>query len=150
MLSAVVRSPPSRGRGLKQVEDLDRALVAVSPPSRGRGLKHQRSGPRVCWHRVAPFTGARIETASPRAAAPAGQSPPSRGRGLKLGEGHVVHLLVESPPSRGRGLKPGNLVDLGDLAQVAPFTGARIETPRAGDAGQGGGSPPSRGRGLKH
>ena len=55
-------SPPARGRGLKHHGgDLHR-ILALSPPARGRGLKLGIEGFRPHRIRVAPRTGAWIET----------------------------------------------------------------------------------------
>ncbi len=158
---------------MKRIPAEDARIQVVSPPSRGRGLK--RHQPQQSSHkmRVAPFTGARIETPRCPRCRRGGRSPPSRGRGLKLhhpprhlsrapsppsrGRGlkHVIHPrndasaksppsrgrglkrldrpigldLVLSPPSRGRGLKLSRPSKTHESEQVAPFTGARIETP---------------------
>ncbi len=59
-------SPPSRGRGLKLRLPLGCSGRRRSPPSRGRGLKPVRVAARKAARsqRVAPFTGAWIETCS--------------------------------------------------------------------------------------
>ena len=78
---------PSRGRGLKPPDDLERHYRLEIAPSRGRGLKHGLRGDssRLC-HR--PFTGARIETSTTVLSLICVIIAPSRGRGLKpqLGE----------------------------------------------------------------
>ncbi len=85
-----------------------RALAAQceSLPARGRGLKLRGSGPAPWRPRVAPRTGAWIETA-----ASAGAS------------GHNASL-----PARGRGLKQKQIDYIATLMDVAPRTGAWIET----------------------
>mgnify|MGYP001553007490 CR=1 FL=1 len=60
-----------------------------------------------------------------------------------------MQVTVSSPPSRGRGLKRCHLGAAFCDRDVAPLTGAWIETcDRAATAGAIW-SPPSRGRGLK-
>jgi len=122
-------SPPSRGRGLKLPWVGHSRGVLSSPPSRGRGLKHAARLRVSGRHRIAPITGARIETARPRR--------PRRPWRI-------------SPPSRGRGLKQVSLGGAVHVRGIAPITGARIETGRRYTiCPQCVGSPPSRGRGLK-
>ena len=75
-------------------------------------------------------------------------SPPSRGRGLKPLTADIRVAHDTSPPSRGRGLKhivPGERREF----DVAPFTGAWIETTCVRASAGASASPPSRGRGLK-
>ena len=123
-----LKSPPSRGRGLKRCSPTLLCSPRWSPPSRGRGLK-RRPG---------------LGDGGGRA------SPPSRGRGLKRAGQRLRPTAPRSPPSRGRGLK---LTACGGSCWrmlVAPFTGAWIETPcNHGMTSVRFESPPSRGRGLK-
>ena len=145
-----VASPPTRGRGLKQRAGHRVVQGAVSPPTRGRGLKLVNLAFYAVRYVVAPYTGARIETCSSRLEPPSGPSPPTRGRGLKPVSAHALRRGYVSPPTRGRGLKlpsPRNRVrpvlspptrgrglkqvrevDMSGLPEVAPYTGARIET----------------------
>ena len=87
-----------------------RAERFASRPSRARGLKRPPPSPEGVPWRVAPITGAWIETGvclpSMRHTA---KSRPSRARGLKhrLVAGHVARC--RSRPSRARGLKPFGL-----------------------------------------
>ena len=55
-------SPPARGRGLKQHSPGASCRGCRSPPARGRGLKLMRICTRRTPRRVAPRTGAWIET----------------------------------------------------------------------------------------
>ena len=81
---------------------------------------------------VAPFAGARIETTSgaPVALTELGRSLPSRERGSKRSSTDgVVRTARESLPSRERGSKLEHLAIRCQSTWVAPFAGARIETP---------------------
>ena len=62
MAYAAFSSHPSRVRGLKRLAILIRDFVTGSHPSRVRGLKQRRRNPAQILLRVAPFTGAWIET----------------------------------------------------------------------------------------
>ena len=55
----------------------------MSLPSRGRGLKRRNCPGPCCPQKVAPFTGAWIETQNPSYNPTGYLSLPSRGRGLK-------------------------------------------------------------------
>ena len=95
-------------RGLKQrrYAGIDYS-AAASHPSRVRGLKQQTLEPERERSRVAPFTGAWIETVLEAVAdALKRLSHPSRVRGLKL-DARITHaeLKEKSHPSRVRGLK---------------------------------------------
>ena len=145
-----LRSPPSRGRGLKLYLKADTLAVALSPPSRGRGLK------------LKPLTRDHFGV----------KSPPSRGRGLKLreilasaggafvasfagawietkrmGKNRLMSCL--SPPSRGRGLKPPACVYLVRGWQSPPSRGRGLKHRKYWWRKCAIESPPSRGRGLK-
>ena len=101
-----VRSPPTRGRGLKYVLVNDSEYVSESPPTRGRGLKC----PSIYHCRnlleVAPHAGAWVEIIfRPPVGRGFRQSPPTRGRGLKCGDPGAMPGGCWSPPTRGRGLK---------------------------------------------
>ena len=61
----MVLSPPIRGRGLKPYNGFHRGRLAPSPPIRGRGLKRAGQNCAIASHRVAPHTGAWIETRRP-------------------------------------------------------------------------------------
>ena len=80
-----VTSPPARGRGLKlPLTPRRNVRQQRSPPARGRGLKHCK----LCEDgyelpKVAPRTGARIETYAGAEGSGIDASPPARGRGLK-------------------------------------------------------------------
>ncbi len=166
-------SPPSRGRGSKPHQQrITRAAQVVAPftgawietfliPAQfgrttvapftgawietGLGCRHGRGA------QVAPFTGAWIETGR----CPAGYS--SRlGRPLHGGVDRntatrgTVKLIGGRPLHGGvdRNRQSGAL-RIG-CPDVAPFTGAWIETPTSGRGAILGKSPPSRGRGSKH
>ena len=83
-----VRSPPTRGRGLKYVLVNDSEYVSESPPTRGRGLKCGDPGamPGGCW------------------------SPPTRGRGLKSSGGRPGPLRGGVAPPRGGCVAHQNVV----------------------------------------
>ena len=101
------RSRPSRARGLKQQRPCPASSWRRSRPSRARGLKLPQA-PLPCWPpRVAPLTGAWIETRA----------------GVMYRE-----VSVESRPSRARGLKLWPNHGQKSLSRVAPLTGAWIET----------------------
>jgi len=71
-------SPPARGRGLKRCCDTSHTGAGESPPARGRGLKHSSpTMPRLI--RVAPRTGAWIETLKPNHAPLDPRRPPHGG-----------------------------------------------------------------------
>ncbi len=144
-------SPLTQGRGSKlgTIHPVDE--VEASPLTQGRGSKHRR-GPLLFYrHRVAPHTGARIETLtfgmptrrhsgrpSHRGAdrnslnlvyrPPIAESPLTQGRGSKRGCGLQNLRPRASPLTQGRGSKRG--LEGADLPEcvVAPHTGARIET----------------------
>jgi len=77
-------------------------------------------------------------------------SRPSRARGLKLDSPDVALVHKRSRPSRARGLKRELTSQVPSAANVAPFTGAWIETSDWGSVRYGNMSRPSRARGLKH
>jgi len=55
-------------------------------------------------------------------------SPPARGRGLKRTVAKLLKVATKSPPARGRGLKQDG-TGAGQIdTEVAPRTGAWIET----------------------
>ena len=83
----------------------------ASPPTRGRGLK-QLWPPRMARViPVAPHAGAWIETTSLHRILRLIRSPPTRGRGLKQSCRLPSRRLLPSPPTRGRGLKPHSARD---------------------------------------
>ena len=99
-------SRPARARGLKPLFPPGYVIICTSRPARARGLK------RVVFHvaqveeKVAPRTGAWIETVQVRRDRGRLRSRPARARGLK-------HLVGQLP---------------NQSAVVAPRTGAWIET----------------------
>src|SRR6056297_631483 len=93
--------------------------------SRARGLKLVKIKIFRRYGRVAPFTGAWIETfriflQTPQAAG----SRLSRARGLKRRGINASSEMLQSRLSRARGLKLLCGAGLPDVRQVAPFTGA--------------------------
>ena len=106
---------------------------------------------RIPW-KVAPRTGARIETHPNGVVLLRSWSPPARGRGLKQLRSHYVsapHHRV-APRTGARIETTRTLRQCCGLLHVAPRTGARIETARSLAAdGASIASPPARGRGLK-
>ena len=56
------------------------------------------------------------------------ESPPTRGRGLKRIKSYRKPKQMASPPTRGRGLKPTTATPYNPFRNVAPYTGAGIET----------------------
>ena len=133
----------------------DHALASgiESRPSRARGLKPSAAIGLGRSVRVAPFTGAWIETASNSQRLPSRlrsrpsrarglkpavadlqrtvsqRSRPSRARGLKLARQLAgTSAAAASRPSRARGLKHRSHRYEARVDQVAPFTGAWIET----------------------
>jgi len=79
VVMVAIISPPSRGRGLKQVAVRSKRPLVVSPPSRGRGLKPTKADLRD-WLEL---------------------SPPSRGRGLKPLFRAMSKLLPHRPHHGG-------------------------------------------------
>ena len=102
----MIRSRPTRARGLKLAESPASPDALGSRPTRARGLKQYQAPQRRRPDGVAPHAGARIETTVPPSLRAAVSSRPTRARGLK----HVEH--------RRDGIRAG----------VAPHAGARIET----------------------
>ena len=78
-----VLSHPSRVRGLKHRLPAVHRVAGVSHPSRVRGLKHRAERRLQPRSRVAPFTGAWIETPTEPQSTDRNASHPSRVRGLK-------------------------------------------------------------------
>ena len=99
-------SLPSRERGLKPSVSAIMTSSAASLPSRERGLKPGSDCMRTLNN----------------------TSLPSRERGLKPMFLHRIAKLPESLPSRERGLKLFQSKTLAPQCQVAPLTGAWIET----------------------
>ena len=106
-----------------------RAPYKASHPTRVRGLKRLNRINRNTHSKVAPYTGAWIETWLPFDSSnwPA-PSHPTRVRGLKLGEQRMLTHGYTSHPTRVRGLKQAWLRPLQSRIPVAPYTGAWIET----------------------
>ena len=121
-----------------------------SPPSRGRGLKQNAEGSQHRPGRVAPFAGARIETGAGFAT--------HRSRGVAPFAGARIERTAATTPTSSPPVAPfaGARIETraagggGAGAEVAPFAGARIETWTRSARPRPCASPPSRGRGLKH
>ena len=81
--------------------------------------------------RVAPFTGAWIETMTPNTGIEEGEVAPFTGAWIETAQ-HLLVMGAEmlSRPSRARGLKPVPNSPRCHPSHVAPFTGAWIETSR--------------------
>ena len=142
-------SPPARGRGLKLLLHRPADFVVMSPPARGRGLKRlePRAFSRRC--RVAPRTGAWIETRPDDGDQQRAASPPARGRGLKQLTERRGRFEDGSPPARGRGLKHWAITSRNWAVMSPPARGRGLKPPQARGQQVPGGSPPARGRGLK-
>ena len=129
--SSLCRSRPSRARGSKHV---DRRVSASGPRRALHGRADRNTRPCDAWkYAVAPFTGVRIETISrcrpSRARTNAGaRSRPSRARGSKHRAARGQSAACWSRPSRARGSKHPWAPRWSAATEVAPFTGARIET----------------------
>ena len=78
-----------------------------------------------------------------------GQSLPSRERGLKPARQSAPLGAAWSLPSRERGLKRHGFYRFAGRKQVAPFTGAWIETPQNGRTGGISGVAPVTGAGIE-
>ena len=104
-LPFVVKSPPSRRRGLKKYFLDYQCGADLSPPSRRRGLKNSK----------------RIRLTESL------ESPPSRRRGLKILFYPTFVSLLLSPPSRRRGLKTNISEETLVGTIVASFAEAWIE-----------------------
>ena len=101
----ILRSLPSRERGLKSPTAPACTATCPSLPSRERGLKSTLPRPKWQTAQVAPFAGAWIEMQT------VNRKPPS----------------IVSLPSRERGLKSVLIPVILILCKVAPFAGAWIE-----------------------
>ncbi len=145
---ALPSSLPARGRGSKQRRQHHHARGAASLPARGRGSKHQVVRP-VVQSRVAPRTGAWIETPAAPRPPRSRQSLPARGRGSKRAGRRRPPGLVASLPARGRGSKRERGEERADLRRRSPHGG--VDRNQMGDAAWAarGGSLPARGRGSK-
>ena len=165
-------SPLTQGRGSKlgTIHPVDE--VEASPLTQGRGSKHRR-GPLLFYrHRVAPHTGARIETltfgmptrrhsgrpshrGADRNADLKGKifglarRPSHRGADRNADLKAPICRSASSPLTQGRGSKPCPPAPL-QAGRVAPHTGARIETPyRSSRRIEIQKSPLTQGRGSK-
>ena len=161
-----------RGRGLKPPYTSDVVESYKSPPMRGRGLKQRERGELQPAAEVAPHAGAWIETPSYRAipllskrvaphagawietrldnmeVQPTG-SPPMRGRGLKRGRGGGGYGDIRVAPHAGAWIETMASPTRNSRPTVAPHAGAWIETRWTSRRTSSMPSPPMRGRGLK-
>ena len=101
-----VKSPSSRGRGLK--------YITIIQLSHRYGSRPLHEG--VDWNSARCYIFVVIC-----------KSPSSRGRGLKYNLGFEMSFLLPSPSSRGRGLKSSTADTTVPSAMVALFTRAWIE-----------------------
>ena len=95
----LILSPLTRGRGLKQIQSDKLAASIKSPLTRGRGLK-QFNRIYLELEKVAPHTGAWIETLIYLPFFVSFWSPLTRGRGLKLSP-RKTHIPSPGRPSHG-------------------------------------------------
>ena len=100
-------SLPSRERGLKPRRGIAPGIVIKVAPFTGAWIETYQKVNIDYFYRVAPFTGAWIETTV----------------ASRFASAKVVSL-----PSRERGLKREDVADWWASRHVAPFTGAWIET----------------------
>ena len=85
---------------------LDAGLITIpSPPARGRGLKHQ-CPTTSRQEKVAPRTGAWIETTEHALNHRRGLVAPRTGAWIETRQLQLSESVIMSPPARGRGLKP--------------------------------------------
>ena len=102
----MLKSLPSRERGLKSFAWESNKLVNTSLPSRERGLKFMNHIFIKIEKTVAPLAGAWIEISRRSVHLPVAQpSLPSRERGLKSLPACFCDTIPQSLPSRERGLK---------------------------------------------
>ena len=94
-------SPPSRRRGLKLLMTIGATIIETSPPSRRRGLKFLSLVGMHTLLIVASFAEAWIEIQRGACRVQSMTSPPSRRRGLKF----ILEWTIE--PMRGRLLRGG-------------------------------------------
>ena len=123
------RSPPARGRGSKHAGGR-RGVELLGRPLHGGVDRNNNGWTPAQWRESRPLHGGvdRNSTGSGGGTIEC-TSPPARGRGSK----HPLHDLADetkaSPPARGRGSKLHRAHDDQRAGQVAPCTGAWIETP---------------------
>ena len=150
-LESFRRSPLTKGRGLKRRFQLDGIAPAPVAPYKGAWIETLTGGQKGRRSNVAPYKGAWIETQRQTAKASCALvapykgawietrinsdfnarsvSPLTKGRGLKLGRGcGRVGIASKSPLTKGRGLKPPERIFPLNVARVAPYKGAWIET----------------------
>ena len=124
-----LRSPLAQGRGSKRVAVEKFPVDLASPLAQGRGSKHRASGRMPRTPRVAPRTGARIETPlSARRWRQSRSSPLAQGRGSKRLEHLDGRVTLRVAPRTGARIETMSCAGEGHAPLVAPRTGARIET----------------------
>jgi len=105
------------------------SMSGESRPSRARGLKPGGAARRAPGaDRVAPFTGAWIETTSDIHVRAHHRVAPFTGAWIETCISRWCRSARASRPSRARGLKRITTAGRAELERVAPFTGAWIET----------------------
>ena len=120
-----------------------------SPPSRRRGLKFCHNYHPKCKHTVASFAEAWIEIVEPFTNFHAIKSPPSRRRGLKLISNQTIWVRFPVASFAEAWIEILMPLSLLKSISVASFAEAWIEIILAFDAFSISKSPPSRRRGLK-
>ena len=125
---SVITSLPSRGRGSKREHLHAHQAATESPPSRGRGSKQRRQD-ATCSAAGRPLHGG-VDRNQPWATTSFGSCCRSLHGGVDRNYRRWPNpdYRQESPPSRGRGSKRQGYRGLDRAANVAPFTGAWIET----------------------
>ena len=121
-------SHPLRVRGLKRAETEEQANVEYVAPFTGAWIETGFCRHGKTLDRVAPFTGAWIETEDAQKQAISDVSHPLRVRGLKRRQKSMIRDRSPSHPLRVRGLKQQQNFCRYRDRNVAPFTGAWIET----------------------
>ena len=130
MSSSMMRSHPSRGRGLKHRCHSRRQTQGQVAPFTGAWIETcpRHRGKKGCL--VAPFTGAWIETRDHGERRSRRQSRRFTGAWIETRMGKIRWQNYAVAPSRGRGLKPDRTSSKSKYKSRRPFTGAWIETAR--------------------
>ena len=141
-------SRPYAGAWIETIAGIQEIWAIRSPLTRGRGLKpiyDQRLYQYVC---VAPYAGAWIETLSPFLPASFNVAPYA-GAWIEHSYTGLYNTLARSPLTRGRGL---NFFDshINTILTCRPLRGAWIKHSYTGLYNTLARSPLTRGRGLKH
>ena len=106
-------------------------MIVRSLPSRERGLKFHAIGLAVDRHKSLPSRERGLKSNVVKAAIAEATSLPSRERGLKYDNNYAGSSGEESLPSRERGLKLRHNTLRRQLRIVAPLAGAWIEIPKS-------------------